>query len=243
MALTSQFFQPLAAPSDCTPCRGQVENCQNIIGLFVLRSIRTVLALGAHPDDLELGCGGTLAKLSAAGVHVRALILTHGLRGRPDAFKDSDRTAESRDALALLGVTDIVQAELPDTQLPGCRSEMIRIIERHVDELRPERVYTMFGDDRHQDHRAVYEASLVACRQTPQLLSYETPSSWPNFHPIIFQTIGDYLELKIAAIQRHHSQSCRTYMQPDQIRTNAMFRGNQVGFGPCEGFVPYKMVH
>jgi LmbE family N-acetylglucosaminyl deacetylase len=207
------------------------------------QGITSVLALGAHPDDLELGCGGTLAKLVASGVHVRALILTEGLQGKALDGHSYDRTIETRDALALLGVRDIVQAELPDTQLPGCRAAGPISSPPSLTELRPERVYTMFGDDRHQDHRAVYEASLIACRQTRQLLSYETPSSWPNFQPAVFDRIGEFLDLKIAAIQRHRSQLGRSYMDPGQIRANALFRGNQVGFGPCEAFVAYKFVN
>jgi LmbE family N-acetylglucosaminyl deacetylase len=207
------------------------------------QGITSVLALGAHPDDLELGCGGTLAKLVASGVHVRALILTEGLQGKALDGRNYDRTTETRDALALLGVRDVIQAELPDTQLPGCHGELTRLIEQQVADLGPDRVYTMFGDDRHQDHRAVYEASLIACRQTRQLLSYETPSSWPNFQPAVFDRIGEFLDLKIAAIQRHRSQLGRSYMDPGQIRANAVFRGNQVGFGPCEAFVAHKLVN
>jgi LmbE family N-acetylglucosaminyl deacetylase len=100
----------------------------------------------------------------------------------------------------------------------------------------------MFQHDRHQDHRAVYEASVVACRQVPQLLGYETPSSYPNFMPTVFEAIGDELEAKIAALKCHGSQGERLYMQQEKIRSAANFRGAQVDRGPCEGFVPYKMI-
>lgn len=202
--------------------------------------VKKVLAIGAHPDDLELGCGATLAKLVAAGVSVRALVLSDGLQGAENGLYD--RCAETQSALQALDVTDIVQARLPDTELPNAMSKIIEIIEAQCADLKPDRVYTMFEHDRHQDHRSVYQASIVACRSVPQVMSYETPSSWPNFMPVIFECIEDSIEAKISALRFHVSQAHRSYMRAQQIRCNAQFRGHQVGLGSCEGFVPYKLV-
>lgn len=201
--------------------------------------MQTALAVGAHPDDLELGCGATLAKLVASGVHVRALILSDGQRGGDEGH---NRCGETKTALATLGVVDVVQAYLPDTRLPAVMPEIIGLLEMHCAQLRPDRVYTMFKDDRHQDHRTVYEATIVACRAVRQILSYETPSSWPNFAPVVFEDVAAYIDTKIAALQHHASQRHRVYMRADQIRCNAQFRGHQVGLGPSEGFMPYKLV-
>ena len=119
---------------------------------------------------------------------------------------------------------------------------MIAIIEQHLRSFAPRRVYTMFKHDRHQDHRAVFEASAVACRHVPQLLGYETPSSYPNFQPTVFEEIGDFLDVKVAALHCHQSQADRLYMQQDKVTAAAHFRGAQVDLGPCEGFQPYKMM-
>ncbi|WP_225935914.1 PIG-L deacetylase family protein [Pseudomonas fakonensis] len=202
--------------------------------------VRSVLAIGAHPDDLELGCGATLAKLVAAGVRVRALVLSEGFHGAERGLHD--RCTETRSALHILGVTDVVQARLPDTSLPKVMSNIIAIIEAQCADFKPDRVYTMFEHDRHQDHRAVYEASIVACRGISQILSYETPSAWPNFMPVVFEPVEDFMALKVSALQCHASQAHRPYMREQQVRCNAQFRGHQVGLGPSEGFVPYKFV-
>ncbi len=202
--------------------------------------LRTILAIGAHPDDLELGCGATLAKLSDGGVHVRALVLSDGLRGH--GGDGTDRCEETRGALAQLGVVDVAQACLPDTCLPDATGDILRLIERHCADLAPDRVYTMFRDDRHQDHRAVYDASIVACRSVPQILSYETPSSSPNFAPVVFEPVAPWMDRKVAALRFHASQRHRDYMREDQVRCNAQFRGHQAGLGPSEGFIPYKLV-
>lgn len=198
-----------------------------------------VLAIGAHPDDIELGCGGTLTKLTSQGVYVRALIFSHGRRG---VLSDEDRSAETRSALATIGVTDVEILDFEDTQLWRHVTDMITEIEQRAMSAEWARVYTMFQHDRHQDHRAVYEASAIACRRARQLLGYETPSSYPNFTPTVFERIDDVLETKIAALKRHGSQGDRLYMQEDKIRAAAHFRGAQIDLGPCEGFIPYKMI-
>lgn len=200
---------------------------------------RPILAIGAHPDDIELGCGGTLARLGANGVPVRAIIFSQGRRG---VINDADRAAETRRALGEIGITDIHVYDFEDTKLWLHVTDLISVIESHVREIKPFRVYTMFHQDRHQDHRAVYESSMVACRSVEQLLGYETPSSYPNFTPTVFEAIGDQLEVKVKALHSHKSQGERVYMQEEQIRSAANFRGTQVGVGPAEGFIPYKMI-
>ncbi|MDP9423926.1 MAG: PIG-L family deacetylase [Pseudomonadota bacterium] len=198
-----------------------------------------ILALGAHPDDLELGCGATLAKLVAGGANITAVIMSDGDRGADSRF---DRAAEAREALLSLGVSQVVQHSFPDTRLHEHLNELIAAVEEQVRLVAPQRVYTMFHDDRHQDHRAVYQASVVACRTVPQILAYETPSSYPNFVPTVFEPVDEFMERKVAALKLHKSQGERLYMHEEKIRSAAHFRGVQVDLGQTEGFIPYKLV-
>jgi len=200
---------------------------------------RSILAFGAHPDDIELGCGGSLAKLVGQGAHVRAVIFSKGSRG---ALDDANRDEETRSALEILGVDDVHVLDFGDTQLWRSVDELMSVMEGHVRSLQPSRVYTMFEQDRHRDHRAVYEASAVACRSVPQILGYETPSSYPNFCPTIYEEIGSLLDTKVRSVKCHASQGARLYMQEENVRAAAHFRGVQVELGPSEAFVPYKMV-
>src|SRR3954469_17102075 len=119
-----------------------------VISEFMDR-VKTVLALGAHPDDLELGCGATLAKLSARGVAVHAVIFSDGKQGGSPGF---DRTAESRAALQALGAASVTQHDFRDTCLHEALNDLIACTEDHASKLAPDRVYTMFHLDRHQDH-------------------------------------------------------------------------------------------
>lgn len=201
--------------------------------------VRKVLALGAHPDDLELGCGATLAKLARNGVDVTAVVFSRGDQG---VQVEANRADETERALRSLGVTSIHQHDFPDTRLHEHLNELIATIEGHVADIAPERVFTMFDADRHQDHRAVYQASAVACRRVPQILGYETPSSYPHFVPTVFEPVDEFIEAKVRALKMHESQGTRLYMHEDKIRSAAHFRGVQVDLGQTEGFIPYKMV-
>lgn len=199
----------------------------------------SILAIGAHPDDIELGCGGTLAKLALAGAKIHAVIFSKGRRG---ALSDQDRATETRAALEILRIQKITIYDFEDTQLSSFLTQMVEILDRHVAADRPRRAYTMFQHDRHQDHRAVYEASAIACREVPQLLGYETPSSYPNFVPTMFEDITEFLKIKLNSLSCHNSQGQRLYMQRDKIRAAAHFRGAQIDLGPSEGFIPYKFI-
>jgi len=200
---------------------------------------KTILALGAHPDDLELGCGATLAKLVEAGAHVRAVVFSRGKVGMPGYL---GREAETRAALSSLGIQDVHVHNFPDTRLHERLNDIIETIHDHVRTMPPDRVYTMFKEDRHQDHRAVHMASVVACRRAAQILAYETPSSYPNFIPSVFEQVEDFMERKVEALKLHESQGDRLYMNEDMIRSAAHFRGVQVEIGRAEGFIPYKLV-
>jgi LmbE family N-acetylglucosaminyl deacetylase len=153
-----------------------------------------------------------------------------------------DRGEETLTALRSLGVQSVQQHSFPDTRLHEHLNDLIATIEHHVREISPSRVYTMFHGDRHQDHRTIYEASIVACRRVPQILAYETPSSYPNFVPTVFEPIDDFIERKVAALKLHRSQGERLYMHEEKIRSAAHFRGVQVDLGQTEGFIPYKLV-
>ncbi|WP_318376154.1 PIG-L deacetylase family protein [Enterobacter sp.] len=204
-----------------------------------------ILAIGAHPDDIELGCGATLANLAAKGFHITAIILTAGNAGCPAGISRHD---ESRLALNRLGCQDLFPFHYQDTRtdhyLDAIINSIGKVIKAQEDAgIRFVRTYTMHDKDRHQDHRATYQASMVACRTIPQILCYETPSCRLSFIPQAFEEFDEKaLTNKIAALKFHQSQKHRDYMQPESIRALAQFRGLQAGMNLCEGFVVQKMI-
>lgn len=204
-----------------------------------------VLAIGAHPDDIELGCGASLARLAKQGVYIAAVVMTSGKYGTSELI---DRRQESYNALTILGCKKVIHFDFTDTQTYLQLNDMISTLENVIKHEIPHdveiiRVYTMHDADRHQDHIAVYQASMVACRSIPQILGYETPSTWLSFMPQVFESVEeDNFNLKLSALSKHKSQSMRDYMRPERLRAVAQFRGQQVNSELGEGFVIHKMI-
>lgn len=204
-----------------------------------------ILAIGAHPDDIELGCGASLARLAQKGIYIATVVMTTGNSGVDGII---DRHEESRNALKILGCHQTIHLNFADTRAHLQLNDMISALENIIKNQIPSdveiiRVYTMHDADRHQDHLAVYQASMVACRAIPQILGYETLSTWLSFMPQVFESVKEeYFSLKLTALKKHKSQSQRDYMRPERLRAVAQFRGQQVNSDLGEGFVIHKMI-
>ncbi len=201
---------------------------------------KRILTVGAHPDDVELGCGGTLAKYAQNGVDVFVLVLTKG--ELLSVKKGADRTEESVRALSILGVKDISFCDFPDTRVYEKLHEAISCIESFCKKYNPQRVYTISQKDRHQDHWTTNLATMAACKDIPQLLGYETPSTLPSFSPVLFEDITSLLEAKVEALGNHGSQKEKLYMQRDAITIRAKFRGLQINAEAAEAFEAYRFL-
>jgi LmbE family N-acetylglucosaminyl deacetylase/ActR/RegA family two-component response regulator len=179
-----------------------------------------VLAIGAHPDDVEIGCGGILLRHASLGDDVNVLTLTGGEVGGAI----SERIVESQHAAELLSAR-LFQAELADTSLSVSDGGiMIGTIERVIAEIQPTTVYTHSHHDVHQDHRNVHNATLVAARRVPRLYCYQAPSGSVDFHPTRFVGIDEWVERKIEVIGAYGSQiKVRRYLQEDLLRATARY--------------------
>lgn len=199
------------------------------------------LVIGAHPDDVELGCGGTLAKLAKKKWRITALVLTKGEVLSSNGGQD--RVEEAKKALSLLGVSDIRFSDFRDTKVYEDLKEVIELIQTLVTHLSPQRVYVPSREDNHQDHQAAYQAAMAAANKTvPQVLGYETPSTPASFRPSLFEDISETLQTKLKAIELHETQSHKEYMSEDMVIVRARFRGSQAGVSEAEAFEVYKFV-
>jgi LmbE family N-acetylglucosaminyl deacetylase len=184
-----------------------------------------VLAVGAHPDDVEIGCGGALAKHHANGDILQILTLSRGAAGGDVNV----RAVEAHHAAELLGAS-LQMGDLRDTHITE-GTPTIGIIEDVIRELRPTHVYTHCAEDTHQDHRAVHAASLVAARGVPNLYCYQSPSSTVEFQPNRFVDITDFIKVKIQAIDSYRSQVARMdALQHDVILSTARYWGRYAGY-------------
>jgi len=197
-----------------------------------------ILAIGAHPDDIELGCGGTIAKHNKKGDQCYFLIMSYGEMGGTPKEK---RKMEAEKSGASLGVRRIFFLGLPDTNI-SYTHETIDKIERIIDQVKPDQVYTHSPKDIHQDHLNTALASITATRKILNVFSYESPSIYPNFSPQLYVNIEETLGLKLRAIKSYSSQNNKFYVHSKAIKGLAVFRGLQVGLKYAEAFETVRMI-
>lgn len=198
-----------------------------------------ILALGAHPDDIEAGCGGTLIKYARGGHRVFLMVMTEGEQGA----KRGVRKREQDRASKRLRTEKLYWGGYPDTELPLDRT-LIRKIERVVKEVNPHFIFVHYPDDTHQDHRHLALSTITATRYTKNVLFYEGPTT-QNFSPNVFVDIDTVLEYKIEALKAHASQVKKTNIEglaiTDITRSSAHFRGIQGRVKNAEAFTPLRM--
>ncbi len=188
-----------------------------------------VLAIGAHPDDVEIGVGGILAAHRAAGHSVAILTLSRGGRGG----KVDDRQDESLVAAELLGARLFLE-DLEDTRISNF-DPTVSIIERVAAEINPTIVYTHSSHDRHQDHRAVHDATLVATRSVRTVACYQSPSATIEFRPNRFVSIDGFTTIKNQVLASFASQAeIRWYLEPDYVEATARYWSRFGGGKFCE---------
>jgi LmbE family N-acetylglucosaminyl deacetylase len=198
-----------------------------------------ILALSAHPDDLEIGCGGTLLKYARAGHRVYLMVLTDGSRGGDAAVRRTEQLASGK----ILGAQEVYWGGYHDTELPVSR-DAIQQIEDVVKKVDPAFIFVNYTDDTHQDHRHLATCTLTATRYTRNVLFYETPTT-QNFSPTVYVDIDGLLEDKVRALQAHASQIEKTNIESLSIlevaRASAHFRGLQGRIRSAEAFVPLRL--
>ena len=209
-----------------------------------------VLAVGAHPDDVELGIGGLVHKLTARGFAVALLDLSRGemsTRGTPE-----ERADEAARAAAILGVARRENAGLPDGALANTPEQRLGVI-RFVRLFRPRMLLAPMAGDRHPDHHAAHQLVRDAAyfagleRIDTGQEPYRPPVAY-FYHPYyddvaapqMVVDVSDHFEAKLEALRAYASQfhnpgyeGDETYISSarfwETIRVRAAYWGNRIG--------------
>jgi LmbE family N-acetylglucosaminyl deacetylase len=196
-----------------------------------------VLAVGAHPDDIELGCGGALLMHAARGDEITMLVMTSGEEGPQN---ERSRLAEQHDAAAMLGAT-LLWGGFPDCAIPGdCTA--VNVVQDAMVMSGAELVYCHAPQDTHQDHRAVSAAVLSASRRASRVLMYESPTS-VMFEPTIFIDIGMFVEAKLDLLRAHVSQVLKNgLVDLEAVQAQARYYGFRARVRYAEAFASERFL-
>ena len=195
-----------------------------------------VLAIGAHPDDIEFGCGGTIVLYSKNKHQSYFLVLTNGGKGGDPKLRRKEAIKSSK----ILGVKKIFFGDLIDTQVSYDIST-ITVIEKVINKVKPDIILTSSAKEIHQDHCNTALSTFAAARYIPTVLSYELPSTQQNFLAQYYIDISKSIELKMKALKEHRSQMHKLYFSTEAIFGLAKFRGNQIKTKFAEAFEVFRM--
>ncbi len=208
-----------------------------------------VLAIGAHPDDVEAGAGGTIAILSKKGYRAGILDLSRGELASRGTIEERDAEAEA--AARLLGAVTRINAGLPDGAIENTPAQR-REVAAHIRATRPRLIIAPMSDDRHPDHAAshylVRDANFVAGlakAEIPHEAWRAAKLAYYRVHgvhaaPQVVIDISEGFETKLAAMKAYASQfynpdyeGAPTYVASrefwESVETRASYWGHQIG--------------
>jgi N-acetylglucosamine malate deacetylase 1 len=204
---------------------------------------KAILVFGAHPDDLEIGMGGTIAKLSAKGYDVQPIIATLPNFVKTDTKEG--RRSESISSAKVMGCKSPLFLDLSPEEMVFGR-KLVTMIDSIVSKYKPDSIFTQWQGDSHQDHQALTKSIISACRDQNNIFMYETTIpggiTEKSFRPQLFVNITETIEIKKNALECFQSQfiRCGDIWIP-AILGRCSFRGYQINSKYAEAFEVIKV--
>lgn len=198
-----------------------------------------IVVFGAHPDDMEIGMGGTIAKYAQAGHNVYMVLA--GIPGNKE-----QRLSEAEDASRILGA-DLLFLDIDPDDLIFSR-KIVREFDAVIREYSPDAVYTHWNHDSHQDHVIVTEAVIAATRKNRCSLYMYEQTIPGGIVPYGFRMqslvdISDVIDIKLDSILAHDSQvDSNGDWWLYGIKGRAAYRGYQIGVKFAEAFEVIKEI-
>ncbi len=192
-----------------------------------------VLAIGAHPDDVEVGVGGTLAAHRDAGDPVTILTLSRGAREGGIKVAWEEGTASAQVIGARLLLEDVPELEIHI-------DEAVNAIRKAIAEVQPTVIYVHSAHDRHQDHRTVFDAVMVAADTVNSIVCYQSSTATVDFRPNRFVGIDGFTETKVGMLDCFAKRGDRPrFLEPDFALATARYWSR---FGQSRYCEPFEII-
>jgi LmbE family N-acetylglucosaminyl deacetylase len=192
-----------------------------------------IIAVGAHLDDIEIACGGTVAKAIDKGHLVKMIVLSKSAFNHYDGKNgrtEQEAIEEGRKGASLLGVHDLEIYDFPAKDIPY-NSKVVELVNSRIDEIKPDIILTHWPFDTHKSHQNTGLSVIAAARYYSTILMFEPfppgGRSYVAFRPQLYINISSYIEPKLSALRAHKSQYDRYGGEEwiEAVRARAQFRG------------------
>ncbi len=209
---------------------------------------KKIIAIGAHPDDIELACGGVLSNAVEKGHEVCMVVVTgtgSTDHNEQDIRTDTQAKEEQLRACKILNINNIITLEFDDMDVPYSK-ELISKLDEIINNFNPDIVFTHFVFDTHQDHIRTAKSTLSASRNQNTVMLYEpiNPSGrgYIPFRAQVYFDISETINKKINALKAHESQYNK-YGEKwiEGVKARAKFRGYEMGTEYAECFELVRM--
>lgn len=207
-----------------------------------------IMAIGAHLDDIELACGGTLAKAIEAGHSVKTIIMSKSGYTNYDGRQmreDATAVKEGTEALHTLGIDDIEILDFPTKDIQYA-SSVIESIDGYISKYNPDVIFAHHPFDTHQAHVGVSKSTISAARRKNTIFFFEpiAPSgrSYVPFKAQMYVDITETIDKKMEALKRHTTEYKKfgeDWMEGVLCRCG--FRGYEIGVRYAEAFEVLRM--
>ena len=225
---------------------------------------KNILVVVAHPDDEYLGCGGSILLWRKNNCRVNVLYVSEGVSARSDNLdRDKNWVPEiiRREEMAksyakVSGINIVGFMRKPNLRMNNLSMlDLVQEITQHIDNVKPDIIFTHFPGDLNSDHRVCFEAVLTACRPFTMisiegLFVFEVPSStnWssslflPSFSPNYYTDISNLIDKKIDHLVNYDFEM-RQFphpRSPENIVSLSRIRGSEIGVKNAEAFMVVK---
>lgn len=196
--------------------------------------MKTILAIGAHFDDIEIGIGGTLLRHSKKKDKIYLAVLC------ADEFRTGEPNKRLKEQLRSMKLLNISQKNLICLMSSDNDYDIIA----KLDSLKPDIIYTLYEDDTHQDHRRCSKIGQSVGRKPNITMFFYGVSSACNFHPTVFVAID--FEQKLLLLKCYKSQIKLGAINIKRIKSREHYWGTMISSAKnfyAEGFIVRKMIY